>query len=57
MNITSNYILVGLGGTGGKVLKAFKKRMFQEFEADERTKIPVGFVYVDRFRHRLTRWK
>lgn len=47
MNITSNYILVGLGGTGGKVLKAFKKRMFQEFEADERTKIPVGFVYVD----------
>ena len=47
MNTNSNYILVGLGGTGGKVLKAFKKRMFQEFEADERAKIPVGFVYVD----------
>ena len=47
MNVTSNYILVGLGGTGGKVLKAFKKRMFQEFSAEERAKIPVGFVYVD----------
>ena len=47
MNVNSNYILVGLGGTGGKVLKAFKKRMFQEFSAEERAKIPVGFVYVD----------
>lgn len=47
MNVNSNYILVGLGGTGGKVLKAFKKRMFQEFEPDERAKVPVGFVYVD----------
>lgn len=47
MNVTNNFILVGLGGTGGKVLKAFKKRMFQEFSADIREKIPVGFVYVD----------
>ena len=47
MNINGNYILVGLGGTGGKVLKAFKKRMFQEFTPKERAKIPVGFVYVD----------
>lgn len=47
MNVTNNFILVGLGGTGGKVLKAFKKRMFQEFPADIREKIPVGFVYVD----------
>lgn len=47
MNIDGNYILVGLGGTGGKVLKAFKKRMFQEFTPEERAKIPVGFVYVD----------
>lgn len=28
---TSNHILVGLGGTGGKILKAFKMRMFEEF--------------------------
>lgn len=28
---TSNHILVGLGGTGGKILKAFKMRMFVDF--------------------------
>ena len=30
-NLTTNHILVGLGGTGGKILKAFKMRMFEEF--------------------------
>ena len=28
-NLTTNHILVGLGGTGGKILKAFKMRMFE----------------------------
>ena len=42
-----NHILVGLGGTGGKVLKAFKKRLFQEFTPEERAKLPIGFLYVD----------
>ena len=27
----SNHILVGLGGTGGKILRAFKMRMFEEY--------------------------
>ena len=31
----SNHILVGLGGTGGKILRAFKMRMFEEFHDDE----------------------
>ena len=30
----SNHILVGLGGTGGKILRAFKMRMFEEFHDD-----------------------
>ena len=49
MNIPlqNNHILVGLGGTGGKVLKAFKKRLFQEFTPEERAKLPIGFLYVD----------
>ncbi|MBQ7622772.1 MAG: hypothetical protein IJS66_03435 [Bacteroidales bacterium] len=36
-----------MGGTGGKVLKAFKKRLFEEFTPEERTKLPIGFLYVD----------
>ena len=48
MNIPQqNHILVGLGGTGGKVLKALKNRLFQEFTPEERAKLPIGFLYVD----------
>lgn len=44
----SNHILVGLGGTGGKILRAFKMRMFEEFPTqDERRKQPVSLLYVD----------
>lgn len=48
MAITGNHILVGLGGTGGKILKAFKMRMFEEFPtSEERSKLPVSILYVD----------
>ena len=43
-----NHILVGLGGTGGKILRAFKMRMFEEFPTqEERSKQPVAILYVD----------
>ena len=42
---TGNHILVGLGGTGGKILKAFKMRMFEEFPTAK--KLPVALLYVD----------
>ena len=45
---TANHILVGLGGTGGKILRAFKMRMFEEFPtAEERAKLPVALLYID----------
>ena len=44
----SNHILVGLGGTGGKILRAFKMRMFEEFPVqEERNELPVALLYVD----------
>lgn len=42
-----NHILIGLGGTGGKVLKAFRKRLYQEYNDEERAKLPIAFLYVD----------
>lgn len=43
-----NHILVGIGGTGGKVLKAFRKRLWEEFpKSEDRRKLSIGFVYVD----------
>ncbi len=45
---TGNHVLVGLGGTGGKILRAFKMRMFEEFpDAEERKSHPVTILYVD----------
>lgn len=44
----NNHILIGLGGTGGKILKAFKMRMFEEFpDSKQRSKQPVALLYVD----------
>lgn len=42
-----NHILIGVGGTGGKILKAFRKRLFAEYSDEERAKLPIGFLYVD----------
>lgn len=40
-------ILIGLGGTGGKILKAFRQRLWTEYTDTERKKLPIGFIYVD----------
>ncbi len=50
-----NHILIGVGGTGGKILKAFRKRLFAEFTDDERAKLPIGFVYVDSTNEMMNR--
>ena len=43
-----NHIIIGVGGTGGNVLKAIRKRYFQEVSpAEERRTTPLGFIYVD----------
>lgn len=48
ISCSNNHILVGLGGTGGKILRAFKMRMFEEFPTQEkRNKQPVSLLYVD----------
>lgn len=52
--LKTNHILIGLGGTGGKILRAFKMRMFEEFpNKDEREKQPVSLLYVDSTREMM----
>ena len=46
-NEVRNNILVGLGGTGGKILKAIRKRLNQEYSERDLRSIPIGFLYVD----------
>ena len=46
-------ILIGLGGTGGKILKAFRQRLWTDYADTERKKLPIGFIYVDTDRAML----
>ena len=42
--MSQNHLIIGLGGTGGRVLKELRKRLF-----DENGEIPagIGFMYID----------
>jgi hypothetical protein len=43
----SNHLIIGLGGTGGKIIRAFRKTIFQEFRQTEPQGVNVGYLYVD----------
>ncbi|MDR1130288.1 MAG: tubulin-like doman-containing protein [Prevotellaceae bacterium] len=46
--INENHVIIGIGGTGGNILKAIRKRFFLEVSsAEDRRTMPLGFVYVD----------
>lgn len=42
-----NHVIVGLGGTGGKVIRALRKLIFQEFRSEAPEGVPLGWLYVD----------
>lgn len=43
-----NQLLIGLGGTGFNVLKAFRTRLWTEYpDQSARAELPVKFIYVD----------
>lgn len=43
-----NHLLIGLGGTGGRVLASFRKLMFERFDGDVKPKdIWIDYLYVD----------
>ena len=50
----TKHILIGLGGTGGKILRAFKMRMFEEFrDPNDRNENSVKLLYVDSTREMM----
>lgn len=43
-----NHLIIGLGGTGGRVLAAFRKIMFERFNGDVKPKdMWIDYLYVD----------
>ncbi|MEI6178312.1 MAG: tubulin-like doman-containing protein, partial [Verrucomicrobiota bacterium] len=46
--MSNNYIIIGLGGTGGNIIKSFRKTVFEEFRSN--TPPPpfhLSYLYVD----------
>jgi hypothetical protein len=44
----ANHLIIGLGGTGGKVLRELRKRVYEEFHSDEpANNVNLEYIYVD----------
>ncbi len=42
-----NHLIIGLGGTGGKILRALRKNIFQEFHRNDPGIVNLRYLYVD----------
>src|SRR5260370_2397438 len=45
--VSANHLIIGLGGTGGKIIRAYRKTIFQEFRKEEPDGANVGYFYLD----------
>src|ERR1700681_570827 len=42
-----NHLIIGLGGTGGSILRSFRKLVYQNFRTTEATNVNLRYLYVD----------
>ncbi|TAG36262.1 MAG: hypothetical protein EAZ34_01365 [Polaromonas sp.] len=42
-----NHFVIGLGGTGGKIIRALRKSLYQEFHNSKSSGADIGYLYVD----------
>ena len=56
-----NHIIIGLGGTGGKVIRSFRKLIYTEFRVETPVDVNVRYLYVDSSKELMERddpsWK
>ncbi len=43
----SNHLIIGLGGTGGKIIRAFRKTVYQDFRRENPDGLHLGYLYID----------
>lgn len=44
----ANHLIIGLGGTGGKIIREFRKRVYEEFHSnDPGNKVNLEYIYLD----------
>jgi hypothetical protein len=42
-----NHLIIGLGGTGGRIIRSFRKTVYQSFRRTEPQGVNVDYLYVD----------
>ena len=47
MAMVANHLIIGLGGTGGKIIRSFRKAVFQAFRKEDADGVNLGYLYVD----------
>ena len=45
--MSKNHLIIGLGGTGGKIIRALRKTIFQEYRAIDPEGVNLEYLYVD----------
>ena len=59
--MATNHLIIGLGGTGGKVIREFRKRYFEDFkDLNPHNDVFVDYLYVDSSEDDLnskSKWK
>lgn len=43
----SNHVVIGLGGTGGRVIRSLRKQIFQNLQTDEPRRVSLRYLYLD----------
>jgi len=43
----NNHLIIGLGGTGGRIIRAFRKTLYQEFRTTAPAGVNIAYLYVD----------
>jgi len=46
----NNHLIIGLGGTGGKIIRSFRKAVYSEFRKEEPEGVSIEYLYVDSSR-------
>jgi len=43
----ANHVLIGLGGTGGKIIRSFRRTIYQNYRAEQPKGANIRYLYVD----------
>jgi hypothetical protein len=45
--MATNHMIIGLGGTGGKIIRSFRKLIYRNFRAEDPAGVNLRYLYVD----------